>query len=100
MFRYCNDSNKHQYNNYVNYITGGDDYDSGPYNINFTAGMTSSSLAITINDDNIFEDNENFTVTIDSDPSTIAVGDPHQATVTIVDNEGTNHYSIENKNYL
>ena len=56
--------------------------------------MTSSSLAITINDDNIFEDNESFTVTIDSDPSTIVVGDPHQATVTIVDNESNHNYIL------
>ena len=53
----------------INFITGGVDYNSGPYNITFSAGMTSSSLAIMINDDSVFEDNKNFSLTIDSVPS-------------------------------
>ena len=68
-------------------ITADDDYDSGPYNITFTAGTTSSSFTITINDDDTFEDNESFVVAITSVPSIITVGNPHQATVTIVDDE-------------
>ena len=66
----------------------GDDYDSGPYDITFTAGTTSSSFTITINDDNTFEDNESFVVTITSLPSIINVGSPRQATVTIIDDDG------------
>ena len=69
-------------------ITGGDDYDSGPYDITFTAGTTSSSFTITIEDDNTFEDNESFVVTITSLPSIITVGSPRQATVTIIDDDG------------
>ena len=75
----------------INFITGGDDYNSGPYNITFSAGMTSSSLAIMINDDSVFEDDESFSLTIDSVPSSITIGDPREATVTIVDNESNSH---------
>ena len=69
-------------------ITGGDDYSSGPYNVLFTAGTTNSSFTISISDDNTFEDNESFVLTITSLPNIITAGDPLQATVTIVDDEG------------
>ena len=69
-------------------ITGGDDYSSGPYNVTFTAGTTNSSFTISISDDNTFEDNESFVLTITSLPNIITAGEPLQATVTIVDNEG------------
>ena len=69
-------------------IIGGDDYSSGPYNVTFTAGTTNSSFAISIRNDNTFEDNESFALTIASLPNIITVGNPHQATVTIVDDEG------------
>ena len=69
-------------------ITGGDDYSSGPYNVTFTAGTTNSSFTISIRNDNTFEDNENFALTITSLPNIITVGNPRQATVTIVDDEG------------
>ena len=81
-------------NKYVDYLTGGDDYNSGPYNVTFTAGMTSSSLVITINDDNMFEDNENFVLKFDSVPSIIAIGDPREATLTILDNEGIMKHQV------
>ena len=73
-------------------ITGGDDYNSGPYDITFTAGTTSSSFTITIEDDNTFEDNESFVVTITSLPSIITAGSPDQTTVTIVDDESNELY--------
>ena len=69
-------------------ITGGDDYSSGPYNVTLTAGTTNSSFAISISDDNTFEDNESFVLTITSLPNSTTAGDPRQATVTIVDDEG------------
>ena len=75
----------------INFIAGGVDYNSGPYNITFSAGMTTSSLAIMINDDNVFEDNEDFSLTIDSVSNNITIGDPREATVTIVDNESNSH---------
>ena len=69
-------------------ITGGKDYSSGPYIVTFTAGTTNSSFTISISDDNTFENNESFVLTITSLSNIITAGDPLQATVTIVDDEG------------
>ena len=64
------------------------DYTSGPYSVTFLVGDITSLLDIPINDDNIFEENENFTLTINSSlPTGVMVGNPGQATVTIVDND-------------
>ena len=64
------------------------DYTSGPYSVTFPAGVTSVPFNITINNDNVFEDNENFTLTINSSlPTGVMAGNPGQATVTIVDND-------------
>ena len=64
------------------------DYSSGPYSVTFPAGVTIVPFNIPINDDNIFEENENFTLTINSSlPTGVMVGNPGQATVTIVDND-------------
>ena len=50
--------------------------------------MTSVPFNVSINDDNIFEENENFTLTINSLlPTGVMVGNSGQATVTIVDND-------------
>ena len=66
------------------------DYDSGPYNITFPAGTTSIPFNVSITDDDILEDNENFLLTVDlsSLPDNITASDPYQATVTIVDKDG------------
>ena len=45
-------------------VTGGVDYDSGPYTVTFPAGVTSVSFDVAINDDNILENNETFNLTI------------------------------------
>ena len=51
--------------------------------------MTSVPFDIPITDDVIQEGNENFMLTIDpSLPTYVSVGDPSEATVTIVDNDG------------
>ena len=64
------------------------DYTSGPYSVTFLAGVTSVPFNISINDDNILEENENLTFTINSSlPTGVMVGSPDQATVTIVDND-------------
>ena len=64
------------------------DYISGPYSVTFPAGVTSVPLNIPINDDNIFEINEKFILTIISSLSTgVQSGNPNQATVTIEDND-------------
>ena len=72
-------------------VTGGSvDYDSGPYNITFPAGTTSVPFNVSITDDDILEDNENFLLTVDlsSLPRNITASDPYQATVTILDKDG------------
>ena len=64
------------------------DYTSGPYSVTFPAGVTNVPFSISVNDDNVFEENENFTLTINSSlPTGVMVGNPGQATVTIVDND-------------
>ena len=73
-------------------ITGnGDVYGSGSesFIVVFPAGVTNVSFDIPISDDNILEDNENFVLTIDpsSLPTNVTIGDPGQATVTIVDDD-------------
>ena len=42
------------------------DYTSGPYSVTFPAGVTSVPFSISINEENILEENENFTLTINS----------------------------------
>ena len=52
--------------------------------------MTSVPFDIPINDDDIYEINENFRLTIDPNslpPTGVTVGNPDQATVTIVDDD-------------
>ena len=69
--------------------TGDVDYDSGPYIVIFPAGMTSVSLNVSIINDDMLEDEENFLLTIDlsSLPNNVTVGDPEEAIVTIVDDD-------------
>ena len=76
------------------------DYTSGPYTVTFPAGQTTATFDVPINDDDILEGNENFILTIDpsSLPSDVSVGDPDQATVTIVDND--RKYLVNNAIYL
>ena len=72
------------------------DYISGPYTVLFSAGQTHVSFSVAILDDIILEGNENFTLIIN--PFTLSnnviVGNPGQAIVTIVDNDGKLHYGI------
>ena len=72
------------------YLTGGGvDYDSGPFDITFPAGETLAVFNVTINDDNIVEGNEKFTLSIDpsSLPSGVTVINPNQTAVNIIDND-------------
>ena len=79
---------------YVYYIdsvisVGGIDYNSGPYNVTFSAGVTSVSFDVPINDDNVLELNEQFVFTIiaSSLPNGFTVDNPSQVVVTIIDND-------------
>ena len=75
----------------MNYVGGGEDYHSGPYNVKFIVGMTEATLNVSIVDDLISEGNKNFTLTINASslPNKVSGSDHDQATVTIVDNDGT-----------
>ena len=83
--------------NSSNNITGGGvDYDSGPYTVTFTAGQTSASFDVAINDDSLFENNERFRLAINQSslPSQVTTGNPGQATVTVSDNDGESLHHI------
>ena len=74
----------------MEYVGGGVDYNSGPYNVQFDAGVTSASFNVSINTDIMFEDNETFYLDINlhSLPRSVTVSDPGQTTVIIVDDDG------------
>ena len=65
------------------------DYDSGPYTVTIPAGQTTATFNVPINDDNVLEGNENFTLTINTSSLSNGVthGNLDQATVTILDND-------------
>ena len=72
-------------------ITGaGIDYDSGPYPIMISAGQTTGVLNIGINDDNVLEDTERFSLSIrrSSLPTRVILSDPDETTVIIEDDDG------------
>jgi len=86
-----------EYNNIIKNVnssentTGGVDYDSGPYTVTFPAGVTSVPFNVPIKDDNILENNEDFTLTImrsSALPDGVTRGSTSQATITIVDDDG------------
>ena len=72
-------------------MTGkGIDYDSGPYHVMVPPNEISVVLSIPISNDDLLEGNEKFSLTIHatSMPDRVDIGNPDQATVTIVDDDG------------
>ena len=71
--------------------TDGEDYTGGAYSVIFPAGSTKESFSISITDDDIFETDETFflTLVIPQPAQDIGVmrGDPFMATVTIINDE-------------
>ena len=67
----------------------GTDYHSGQYNVTIPAGSNSASFNISITDDSVFEQNEDFHLIIDqsSSLSGVIIGDPSRAVVNIFDND-------------
>ena len=65
------------------------DYTSGPYTVTFPVGETNATFNIPINDDDIVEGDENFTLTINSSslPDNVTRGTTGEATVTIVNDD-------------
>ena len=77
--------------NSSNNVTGGVDYDSGPYTVTFPAGVTSVSFHVPIINDGVLDIDETLTLTIadgNSLPDRVTRGDPGQAKVTISDDDG------------
>ena len=76
----------------VYFITGGDDYESGKFNVTIPAGEITVSFNVTIIEDDVFEINETFSLIIDpsSSVSCAVEEDPVDCitVVTIVDNDG------------
>ena len=69
--------------------SGGSDFTAGPYTVDFPAGDTRATLRIAIEDDNVPEEREAFSVTIVAQdlPAGVSVGAPNGATVTIRDDD-------------
>ena len=78
-------------------ITGGDDYEPGPFSVTIPAGEISVPFNISIIDDNIFEQNEVFILTINSSslPSRVSVQPDCMAMITIVDDDGKYYMNIQ-----
>ena len=77
--------------NSSNNVTGGGvDYDSGPYTVTIPAGDIRMPFNVPINDDDILEEDEDFTLIImrGSLPNGVTRDGAGQSTVTIVDDEG------------
>lgn len=75
----------------INNITGEiEDYDATPFYIRILPNRTRAPLVVLINDDEIYEGDEAFTLTIQEMflPFNIIIGENVNTTVTIVDNEG------------
>ena len=74
----------------MEYVGGGADYNSGPYFVQFNAGVTKVSFNVSITNDNILEGNETFNLLINASslPTRISVGDPGQSTVNISASDG------------
>ena len=77
---------------HIKIILDDNDYYSGPYNVEFPAGSTITSLSIMIVNDGVTEDVENFTLIINS--SSVTIGDPGQTTVTIMDDDSKLLWSL------
>jgi len=70
-------------------LTGGVDYESGPYRVELSKGTTSEKFCVDITDDNRLEDDEIFFLEIDSTslPTGVIRKDPYKVNATILDDE-------------
>ena len=74
---------------YIKLTERNKDYAPGPFIVVFKTGITRVPFKVSLHDDNVFEDDENFTLSIEQSslPSNINIRDPSQATVTIKDDD-------------
>ena len=75
---------------YYTYIYVGDDYKSGPFNVTIPTGETTAYFNISVIDDDVFEADESFSVTIDpsSLSSTLLLRPSCLLIIRIVDDDG------------
>ena len=71
------------------FTTGGNDYTAGPYTVTIPALQTSVQFDVPINNDNILEADEMFSLNIDSSslPDGVTSGTPDNAVVTITNDD-------------
>ena len=72
-----------------NVIGKGIDYKSGPYTVKFVAWQNTALFNVALVNDNVVENDKNFTLIIDplSLPHGITLGHPNQTTVIIIDDD-------------
>ena len=83
---------------FYNTITGGVDYDSGPYTVTFPAGVTSVSFDVPIFEDDIVEDDEYIVLSIISNLLSSGVNQdyPNTTMIVIAKNDSKSyHYNIQ-----
>jgi hypothetical protein len=76
-----------------NTATTGSDYDATPIIVTFADGETNKTVIIPLVDDLIFENDENFNVTLTNPTGGSALGNQTTATVTIIDGGNTKQYA-------
>ena len=78
------------------YSVGGIDYHSGPYNVTFPAGVTSVLFNIPIFDDDTPEENENFSIAVNTDslPDGVTTGSPSRVIMMIRNDDSKCQYSM------
>ena len=70
-------------------MTAGSDYETGPYNVTFTAGQMNATLMVSTMDDNTTELTEYFKMLINStdQPGAVDIVSPNKTVITIEDND-------------
>ena len=86
----------------VKYLGGNEDYVSGPYFVKLTAGLTYFPFEVSIVDDDKWEENENFFLTIDESslPCNVTVGNQHKSTINILDDIDDSKEIIRNVDWI
>ena len=76
------------------HFAGNEDYASRPFSLRFIAGVAVFPLRIQINDDDTFEGNESFVLTIDSAslPDNVIINDPSRVDIIISDDSDGKWY--------
>jgi hypothetical protein len=77
---------------------GSADYQTTTGTLTFLAGQTSKTIDIPLNPDTVNEDDETFAVTLSGNTNS-ALGAPHQATVTIVDDDSAGTLEFSSQRY-